>query len=138
MTSGAPRPEVAVGAVCVHRGELLLVQRGTEPERGRWSLPGGRVEAGETVADALRREVREETGLVVEVGELVGWAERQGPGYHFVILDLAATVTDDRLQLVAGGDADAAQWVALDRLEMLPLVSGLADFLADRGVTPAR
>lgn len=80
-------PQVAVGAVCVHDGRLLVIERAHDPGAGRWSLPGGRVEAGEALADALAREVSEETGLAVDVGALCGIAERIGDGYHFVILD---------------------------------------------------
>lgn len=129
------RPEVAVGAVAVVRGSLLLVRRGRPPEAGRWSVPGGRVEPGETVAEAVVREVAEETGLAVRCGELVGWAERRGPAYHFVILDFAVEV-DGGGAPVAGGDAAAARWVPLAEVASMDLVSGLADFLRRHGVLP--
>jgi mutator protein MutT len=127
-----PAPQVAVGAVARHRGELLLVRRGQEPETGRWSLPGGRLEPGETVAAAVVRELREETGLHGHCGGLVGWAERRGPRYHYVILDFDVTVTGGELR--AGGDAAEAAWVPLADVGGLDLVSGLADFLAAHGV----
>lgn len=129
---GRPRPELAVGAVAVCDGALLLVRRGRPPEAGRWSLPGGRLESGETVAAAVEREVMEETGLQVRCGKLIGWVERIGAGHHFVILDFAVVVSAGTLQ--AGGDADETAWVPLGELRQVELVSGLADFLEAHGV----
>lgn len=130
----AAAPVVAVGAVAVHDGALLLVQRGTEPQSGRWSVPGGRVEPGEALARAVEREVWEETGLVLGCGALLGWAERMGPGYHFVILDFTMEVPDDCPVPVAGSDAAAAAWVALEEVSALALVDGLEAFLRGHGV----
>lgn len=132
MTRG-PVPEICVGAVACRGDRLLLVRRGHEPGAGKWSLPGGRVEPGETVAQALGREMAEETGLGAVPGELVGWVERIGPGYHFVILDFWVTVADDRTP-TAGDDAAEVAWVATADVTSLPLVDGLADFLADHGI----
>ena len=103
-----PAPRVpCVGAIIKDEaGRLLLIQRGHEPETGRWSLPGGRIEPGETDEQAVARETREETGLQVTCGALVGSVER--PGLRGAVLDIrdyAATVTGGRL---AAGD-DAAQ-----------------------------
>ena len=127
------RPELCVGAVAVMDGSLLLVRRATEPSIGRWSLPGGRVEAGESIIAALVREVREETGLDVVCGPLRGWVERVGVDYHFVILDFDATpLTDD--DPVAASDASAAEWVPFDTLGTRDLVDGLLEFLVDHGV----
>jgi 8-oxo-dGTP diphosphatase len=125
-------PEVAVGALAVDEGALLLVRRAQAPEAGRWSLPGGRVETGETLAQAVEREVREETGLRVRCGEFVGWVERIGADHHFVILDFAVTVVD-RLPS-PGSDAAEAAWVPLAELSGLSLVEGLEDFLRDHDV----
>jgi 8-oxo-dGTP diphosphatase len=122
-----------VGAVIVDQGRLLLIRRGRPPGAGRWSLPGGRVEHGELLADAVGREVREETGLGCRCGELIGWVERIGPGYHFVILDFAAAVEDPG-PLRAGDDASDAAWVDRTELTSLDLVDGLAAFLASHGV----
>src|SRR5687767_11016289 len=106
-----------VGAVVQDAdGRLLLVRRGTEPGRGLWSVPGGRVEPGETGPEATVREVREETGLDVVVGELVGRVERPGPGgVTYVIDDFRAEPAPgvDPGDLKAGDDADEARWFAV-------------------------
>jgi 8-oxo-dGTP diphosphatase len=132
-TSG--RPVVAVGAVVVVDRRMLLVRRGREPAAGRWSVPGGRVERGETLAAAVVREVAEETGLAVACGELAGWVERIGAEHHFVILDFLASPLDDR-QPVAGDDAAEVAWVPLEDVAATPLVDGLAEFLGERGLIP--
>lgn len=96
----------------IHGDSLLMVQRANDPGRGLWSLPGGRVETGELLADALKREVLEETGLVVEVGELAGILEVPGDDLHYVILDYHATVAGDATPR-AGTDASEVRWVPL-------------------------
>lgn len=127
------RPEVCVGAVVQVDGRLLLVRRGHGPGAGEWSVPGGRVEPGETLAEAVVREVAEETGLEVVCGELVGLVERMGPDHHFVIVDFTATLLDHG-EPVAGDDAAEVAWVAVGELSDLALVEGLLDFLVDHGV----
>ena len=107
-------PLVGVGAVVVDQGRVLLVRRGAEPLRGHWSLPGGLLELGESLADAVVREVREETGLDVEPVELVELLDRiyrEGDRvrYHYVIADYLCRVTGGSLQ--AASDADAVRWV---------------------------
>lgn len=114
-------------------GRLLLIKRGHEPGKGLWSLPGGRVEAGETDEQAVAREVREETGLTVAVGQLAGAVRWAGPdGSVLDIRDYAATVTGGTL--AAGDDADEARWVGRAELSALPLTSGLVDALTGWGV----
>jgi mutator protein MutT len=127
------RPEVCVGAVAVDDGRLLMIRRGHGPAAGYWSIPGGRVESGETMAEALVRELAEETGLEGVCGNLIGWVERIGPQYHYVILDFAVTVLDDRSP-TAGSDAAEAEWVPLADVAERRLVDGLAEFLHDHGV----
>lgn len=127
------RPEVCVGAVAVFDGSILMVRRGRGPAEGTWSVPGGRVEPGETLVEAVVRELAEETGLVGVCESLIGWAERLGPDYHYVILDFAVTMmTDD--DPVAGDDAAEACWVPLHDVAELALADGLAEFLHDHGI----
>jgi 8-oxo-dGTP diphosphatase len=107
-------PLVAVGAVVVDEGRVLLVRRGREPLKGHWSLPGGLLEVGEALADGLVREVREETGLTVEPVELIELLDRihrngERVRYHYVIADYLCRVVSG--QLTAASDADAARWV---------------------------
>lgn len=105
-------------------GRLLLVRRGNEPGRGRWSVPGGRVEAGEDDAAALVREMREETGLTVRPGRLVGRVSRG----RYAVADYACTVVGGELQ--AGDDALDARWCTAADLAGLPLVDELVETLA--------
>jgi ADP-ribose pyrophosphatase YjhB (NUDIX family) len=130
---GAPRPELCVGAIVQRTNELLMVRRGTPPGRGLWSLPGGRVEQGETLAEAALRELAEETGLEGVCGPMVGWVERIGPGWHFVILDFEVVLLGDDAP-TAGDDAAEAAWVPVWDVPELPLVDGLAEFLSDHGI----
>ena len=123
-----------VGAVIKDEaGRLLLIRRGHEPGKGLWSIPGGRIEPGESDEAALVREVREETGLVVTAGHLIGTVRRPGgPGRVFDIRDYAAEVTGGTL--VPGDDADDAMWAAATDLESLPLSDGLLAALRSWGV----
>ena len=84
------RPELCVGALVCRDQTLLLVQRGQEPGKGLWSVPGGRVERGEEMVDAVVRELAEETGIHGTCGELVGWIERIEDLHHFVIFDFSS------------------------------------------------
>ena len=124
-------PEVAVGAICTHLGQLLLVRRGRGAAQGEWSVPGGRVEWGETLREAVVRETYEETGLEVVVDRFLGWVERIDEPYHYVILDFAVTMLDPRQTPVAGDDAAEVAWVPFADVSDLPLVGGLYEFLRD-------
>jgi 8-oxo-dGTP diphosphatase len=114
---------------------LLLVQRANEPGRGLWSLPGGRVEPGEDDPTAVAREVAEETGLQVVVGDLVGEVERDAPGRRlYVIRDYQAEPVGGTLK--AGDDADDARFVSRDEFENLPTATLLASTLAQWNALP--
>jgi 8-oxo-dGTP diphosphatase len=129
----AGRLELCVGAVVVDDERLLLVRRGHGPGVGSWSIPGGRVEVGETLAEAVLRELREETEVPGVCGELLGWTEHVGVDRHFVILDFSVTALDSA-DPVAGDDAADAAWVPLDDVGSLELVDGLAEFLHDHRI----
>jgi len=124
----------AAGAVILDEdGRVLLVQRGREPERGRWSIPGGRVEAGESLRQAVVREVLEETGLVVEVHEeLWSLTRPAGEDRAYEIHDFRASVRGGELR--PGDDADDVRWVRPDELRELPLTEDLSAWLARAGV----
>jgi len=95
---------------------VVLVRRGKEPAKGCWSLPGGSLRWGETVAEGTRREVREETGMEVRVGEVFATVDAIGPDYHFVVLDSLAFPVDAKRDPCAADDVDAAEWVRADRV----------------------
>jgi ADP-ribose pyrophosphatase YjhB (NUDIX family) len=122
-------PTVAVGAFIFDaQGRVLLIERGQPPGEGLWTVPGGKLEAGETLAQAVAREVREETGLVAEIGPLVCVVERITEGYHYVILDYLARVVAGSLD--PGSDVRAARYVDDSELDKLPLTDGLLPILA--------
>ena len=109
-----------------------MIERGHDPGKGTWSFPGGRVEAGETMAAAVVRELAEETGLVGTCGSLVGWVEGIRPELHYVVFDFEVVVEGDA-EPVAGDDAAEARFVPLDQLTSLPLATGVEDFLVEHG-----
>ena len=124
MSIDAPEPKVAVGAFVFDRdGRVLLVERGRPPGVGLWTVPGGKVEPGETVAQAVSREVREETGLVVEIGALACVVEHMSEGYHYVILDYLARPIGGTL--APASDVREARFFDADGLTDLPLTDGL-------------
>ena len=130
------RPEVSVGAIVVRDGRLLLVRRGRGAAVGKWSVPGGRVEWGETLAAAAVRELREETGLDGVCERAIGWVERIGADYHYVIVDFVVSVGDGRVS--AADDATDAAWVDVGDLDAWPpVVDGLVEFLVEHGIVPS-
>jgi ADP-ribose pyrophosphatase YjhB (NUDIX family) len=117
------QPIVSVGAVVLDRGDrVLLVKRGQAPLKGEWSLPGGVVEVGETLADALTREVLEETGIEIEVGPVLEVLDRIHRSeddrieYHYVIVDYLCRPRGGRA--VSGSDADEVRWVGASDLAL--------------------
>ena len=130
--SGSAIP--CVGAVVIDgHGRLLMIKRGHEPGAGLWSIPGGRIEPGETDAAALAREMLEETSLSVQVGRLLGRVRRPGSGGSVIdIKDYAATITGGTLQ--AGDDAADARWIAPGELHSLDITEGLIEALTGWGV----
>ena len=128
---GATHPTVGVGGVVVHDGRVLLIRRGKEPLRGRWVVPGGTVELGETLEAAVVREVREETGILVrplEVMTVFDRIERSASevAYHYVIVDYRCAFVSGSLE--AATDAQEAAWVAerdLDRYDLPALALDL-------------
>ncbi|MGW1343658.1 NUDIX domain-containing protein [Kribbella sp. NPDC002412] len=114
---------------------LLVVRRANEPGRGLWSIPGGRVEPGEDDPTAVAREVAEETGLTVEVGDLVGEVERDGPmGTLYVIRDYEATAVGG--SLTPGDDASDAKFVTRAEFLTLPTTTLLASTLEQWNALP--
>ena len=129
------RPVLGAGAVVVDHDRLLLVRRARGWAAGQWAVPGGKVEAGEALAETVVRELREETGLEGVCGQLLGWAEIVEPAAHFVILDFEVTLVSDD-EPVAGDDAAEVRWVDLPDVAELDLVDGLAEMLHDAGIIP--
>jgi ADP-ribose pyrophosphatase YjhB (NUDIX family) len=122
------RPIVGVGAVIVDGGRVLLVERGREPLKGSWSLPGGAVETGEYLKDAVRREVLEETGLEIEPVSVIEIFERIMPDeggrteYHYVLIDYFCQVTGGRL--APASDVSRAEWVPRGELARYAITEG--------------
>src|ERR1017187_8388424 len=122
------RPIVGVGALIFHRGRILMAQRGKEPLKGAWSLPGGALEVGESLDAAVRREVREETGLevkpvkVFEIFERIMRDSSGAPEYHYVLIDYICRVKGG--DLCAGDDVCRVEWVLERDLPKLQITEG--------------
>ena len=118
-------PQVAVGAIVIKDGRVLLVKRGQPPSEGLWAVPGGRVELGETLKEAVEREIIEETGLTICAGDPIytfDVIERDDSGrirFHYVIVDLMADYLSGKLN--PSDDASEARWVTPEELEGLPM-----------------
>jgi len=132
-------PQLAVSAVILRDGKILLVRRARAPAKGLYSLPGGRVEFGESLHAALNREVCEETGLKIEIVGLAGWREvlpAAGGGGHYVILSFAARWAGK--EPVLNDEHDDFRWLAPDALGDLRLTDGLVEVIqAARGLLSA-
>jgi 8-oxo-dGTP diphosphatase len=134
MTRRYPKhPLPGVGALILRRNSILLVQRGRNPLKGYWSLPGGLIEPGEKIADALEREVLEETGLIVRPKKLFEIFERIMPDaegraeYHYILHDYLCTVVGGDLK--AGDDAGRVAWVERKNLKDLQLTEGTLEVI---------
>jgi len=122
------QPIVGVGAVILRDDDVLLVRRGKEPLKGVWSLPGGALELGENLEAGIRREIREEVGLEVEIGPIVEVFERITPDekgavrYHYVLVDYLCRPTGGTL--LAADDADDARWFPSNDLKSIHITEG--------------
>ena len=131
-------PLLGVGALIFDGDRILMAQRGRQPLMGLWSLPGGLVETGESLDNAIRREVREETGLevrplgVLKIFERIMRDADGAPEYHYVLIDYICRATGGTL--CAGDDAADARWVAAGELPSLPITEGLVEALTSWGV----
>lgn len=130
MNDTAPKPSIGVAAIVFDgQGRVLLIRRAQPPAAGYWHPPGGKLEAGESLLEACRREVREETGLEVAVGPLLAVVERRLEGFHYVILDFLATAQAPNAQPHAADDVSEARWVALDELDGYAIAEGFLPIL---------
>src|SRR3954453_18368333 len=125
------RPIVGVGAVIIHDGRALIVQRAGEPRKGEWTVPGGVLEIGETLRSGTEREVLEETGLVVKAGPVVDVFESIYPDasgktqFHYVLVDFLCELISGELRCTS--DASAARWITLEELEGVELIGKTAE-----------
>ncbi len=126
-------PVPAVGAVIIHQGKVLLVKRAKDPARGYWSIPGGVIELGEKAREALKREVREECGIEIEVGPVLEvvdslmWDAEGRLRFHYVIVDFLAYPKE--LGVCPSSDVEEARWFAPEELEGIPLPPGTKELL---------
>jgi ADP-ribose pyrophosphatase YjhB (NUDIX family) len=130
-----PTPELAVSAAIFRDGQVLVVRRAGAPAKGLWTLPGGRVEVGETLVDALKREIVEETALTIDVIGLAGYREIILPqavgerGRHFVILPFAARWISG--EPVLNDELSDGRWMPVEAVTGLPTTEGLIDILRE-------
>jgi 8-oxo-dGTP diphosphatase len=126
-----PVPSIGVGGLLFNQHQqVLLIKRNQPPAQGLWSIPGGKLESGESLVEACRREFYEETNLDIEVRHIVAVVERRLEGFHYVIIDFFVQLVDeDNCVLIAQSDVDEAKWVGLEELMEHDLVVGLAEII---------
>jgi len=130
-----PVPRAAVGALVIKDSAVLLVKRGKAPSNGKWAIPGGSIELGETLQQAAEREILEETGIRIKAGKPVytfDFIEYDGQGairFHYIIVDLAAQYLEG--ELIPGDDAAQAAWISFDDLGSLDMNTTTRTFLAE-------
>jgi 8-oxo-dGTP diphosphatase len=126
-----PVPSIGVGGVLFNcHQQVLLIKRNQPPAQGSWSIPGGKLEPGESLSEACRREFYEETNLDVEVKHIVAVVERRLEGFHYVIIDFSVQFVDgENCALIAQSDVAEAKWINLDDLGRYELVVGLAEIV---------
>lgn len=118
-------PRIGVGAIVIHEGKILLVRRGIDPGRGLWAIPGGTLQLGETMRQCAAREVLEETGVSIAVGDclyvfdLIQRDENNRIEFHFVVVDFAGVYVSGQSQ--GADDADEARWFAAEELSGFPV-----------------
>jgi len=131
QTDGCPVPMIGVGGIVFNnQKQVLMIRRNKPPAIGLWSVPGGKLEAGESLMEACRREVKEETGLDIDVKNIVAVVERRQEGFHYVVIDFLA-VLNDRGNTVPTAQSDVAEagWIDLESLSDYRLVEGLLDIV---------
>ena len=136
MTRSYPnQPVVGVGAVIIKDGKIVLIKRGNEPSKGKWSIPGGHVELGEKLKEAVIRETKEETCLdadspiLIDVVENVEWDEQHKIKYHYVIVDYLVHVKGGNIE--ATSDAAEFRWVPFGEVETYNLTASFRLFFRD-------
>jgi ADP-ribose pyrophosphatase len=121
-TNSLQSPKAAVGALVLNKGRVLLVKRGEAPAKGLWALPGGKIELGETMAQAVEREILEETGLIIRADHIIHIFDNivhNNNGdiqFHYIIIDFLAHPLNPKAKLTPGDDAADVRWVAMDEL----------------------
>ena len=130
-TQSLPVPTVGVsGIVFNNQKQVLMIQRNQPPAMGFWSIPGGKLEPGESLAEACQREIKEETGLETKVKNIVAIVERRIEGFHYIIIDfLAFLMNEENIFPIAQSDVVEARWISLEHLSDYNLVAGLAEII---------
>lgn len=132
MTMNVNRPLVGTGVAIIAEDEILLVRRANQPNQGLWAVPGGKVEYGETLAEAATREVKEETGLLVQLDEIIWVGESISDDHHLVLIDFLGQAVGGDLQ--AADDASELKWVTIEdayEMELTPTMFELLDVLME-------